>query len=253
MQDSWLGKKADEIQSCPLQTERIWNSFLMHSRQYMFPRAQEPPHSLVQMELVFWLTEKLTWKDGLNTLMVSLIGHHLSMTTTGGMYSAAWWAPDRLWNSENNKTPVTWQGSWIRCNTCRDLQSRRSFSCRRTNRVFSHYVEKRKAISQEFKDATIIHLFKRKVNPQVCDNHRGISSLSIAGKILARVLLNRLNEHLEQSGLLPESQCGFRKDRGTIDMIFTARQLQEKCQEQNVDLYMTFVDLTKALENYGKI
>ena len=61
--------------------------------------------------------------------------------------------------------------------------------------------------------------------------------MSIAGKILARVLLDRLNEHLEQSGLLPESQCGFRKDRGTIDMIFTARQLQEKCQEQNVDLY----------------
>ena len=29
-------------------------------------------------------------------------------------------------------------------------------------------------------------------------------------------------------------------------MIFRARQLQEKCQEQNVDLYMTFVDLTKA-------
>ena len=42
-------------------------------------------------------------------------------------------------------------------------------------------------------------------------------------------------------GLIPESQCGFRKDRGTIDMIFTARQPQEKCQEQNVDLYMTFV------------
>ena len=31
-------------------------------------------------------------------------------------------------------------------------------------------------------------------------------------------------------------------------MIFTARQLQEKCQEQNVDLYMTFVDLTKAFD-----
>ena len=64
----------------------------------------------------------------------------------------------------------------------------------------------------------------------------------------ARVLLNRLNERREQSGLLPESQFGFRKDRGTIDMIFTARQLQEKCQEQNVDLYMTFVDLTKAFD-----
>ena len=54
--------------------------------------------------------------------------------------------------------------------------------------------------------------------------------------------------HLEQKGLIPESQCGFRKDRGTIYMIFTARQLQEKYQEQNVDLNLTFVDLTKAFD-----
>ena len=74
-----------------------------------------------------------------------------------------------------------------------------------------HIMRRKEATPQEFKDATIIHLFKRKGNPQVCDNHRGISLLSIAGKVLARVLLNRLNEHLEQSGLLPESQCGFKK------------------------------------------
>ena len=71
--------------------------------------------------------------------------------------------------------------------------------------------------------------------------------LSIAGKVLARVLLNRLIEHLER-GHLPESQCGFRKNRGTIDMVFAARQLQEKCQEQNTDLYSTYVDLTKAFD-----
>ena len=111
-----------------------------------------------------------------------------------------------------------------------------------------HTMWRKEAIPQEFKDATIIHLFKRKGNPKVCDNHRGVPLLLIAGKILARVLLNRLNEHLEWSGLLPESQCGFRKNRGTIDMIFTARQLQEKCQKQNVDLYMTFVDLIKAFD-----
>ena len=102
------------------------------------------------------------------------------------------------------------------------------------------------------KNSRMQQLFKRKGNPQVCDNHRGISLLSIAGKILARVLLNRLNEHLEQSGLLPESQCGFRKNRGTIDMIFTARQPQEKCQEQNVNLYMTFVDHTKAFDTVSR-
>ena len=70
-----------------------------------------------------------------------------------------------------------------------------------------HIMWRKEAIPQEFMDATITHLFKRKGNPQVCDNHRGISLLSIAGKILARVLLSQLNEHLERSGLLPESQC----------------------------------------------
>ena len=106
-------------------------------------------------------------------------------------------------------------------------------------------------VPQDFKDASIIHLYKRKGNRQACDNHRGISLLSIAGKILARVLLNRLTVHLEQ-GLLPESQCGFRKARGTVDMVFAARQLQEKCQEQNADLYSTYVDLTKAFDTVSR-
>ena len=92
-----------------------------------------------------------------------------------------------------------------------------------------HIMWRKEAIPQEFKDASIIHLFKRKGKPELCDNHRGISLLSVAGKVLARVLLNILNERLKQARLLPESQCGFRKDRGTTD-IFTARQLQEKCQ-----------------------
>ena len=44
-------------------------------------------------------------------------------------------------------------------------------------------------VPQQFKDATIVHIYKRKGNRQSCDNHRGISLLSIAGKILARLLL----------------------------------------------------------------
>ena len=35
-------------------------------------------------------------------------------------------------------------------------------------------------------------------------------------------------------------------------MIFTARQLQEKCQDQNVDLDMTFVDLSKAFDTVSR-
>ncbi len=61
-------------------------------------------------------------------------------------------------------------------------------------------------------------------------------------------LLNRLLKHLEQSHL-PESQCGFRAGRGSIDMIFAARQIQEKSVKQSQGLYLTFVDLKKSIRH----
>ena len=73
-----------------------------------------------------------------------------------------------------------------------------------------HIMWRKEAIPQRFKVQQLSTYSKGK-GILVCDNYRGISLSSIAGKILARVLLNRLNEYLEQSGLLSESQCGFRK------------------------------------------
>ena len=52
--------------------------------------------------------------------------------------------------------------------------------------------------------------------------------------------------------VLPESQCGFRANRGTTDMIFCARQIQEKNREQHKDLYMVFIDLTKAFDSINR-
>ena len=85
----------------------------------------------------------------------------------------------------------------------------------------------------------------------MCDNYRGISLLSIAGKVLAKVLLNRLSLHLIDE-VVPESQCGFRKHRGCADMIFSIRQLQEKCMEQQRDVYVLFIDLTKAFDSVSR-
>ena len=36
------------------------------------------------------------------------------------------------------------------------------------------------------------------------------------------------------------------RQRGTIDFFYTARQLKEECQKQNVDLYLTSVVLNKG-------
>ena len=63
---------------------------------------------------------------------------------------------------------------------------------------------------------------------------------------MQKVILERLKILAER--IYPEAQCGFRPERSTIDMIFSLRQLQEKCREQNRPLYMAFVDLTKAFD-----
>ena len=76
--------------------------------------------------------------------------------------------------------------------------------------------------------------------------YRGISLLSIVGKAFARVALKRLQVLAER--VYPESQCGFRARRSTVDMIFSLRQLQQKCREQQQPLYLAFVDLTKAFD-----
>ncbi len=86
----------------------------------------------------------------------------------------------------------------------------------------------------------------KKGDKAACGNYRGISLLSTTGKVLVHVLANRLLPLSEE--VLPESQCGFRPSRGTADIIFTARQLQEKCREQRQPLYMAFIDLTKAFD-----
>ena len=101
-------------------------------------------------------------------------------------------------------------------------------------------------VPQDMRDAKIITLYKNKGERSDCNNYRGISLLSIVGKVFARVVLARLQTLA--STVYPEAQCGFRSERSTIDMIFATRQIQEKCVEQQMPLYIAFIDLTKAFD-----
>ena len=102
-------------------------------------------------------------------------------------------------------------------------------------------------LQEDFRDALIVSLHKTKGKESDCSNYRGITLLSIAGKILARILLNRLIPTMAQENT-PESQCGFRSNRETVDMSLVLRQILKKCRKQNMCLYAVFVDLTRAFD-----
>ena len=81
-------------------------------------------------------------------------------------------------------------------------------------------------LPEDLRDAVIVSLYKNKGEKSDCSNYRGITRLfSNAGKILARVLLNRLIPTIAQENM-SESQFGFRSNRGTVNMIFVLRKIQ---------------------------
>ena len=106
------------------------------------------------------------------------------------------------------------------------------------------------AVPQEWRDAQLIPIPK-KGDLSLCDNWRGISLLDVVGKLLGRLLQNRLQSAAE--AVLPEAQCGFRPGRGCSDAIFTVRHLVEKAFEHRVKLFCLFIDLRKAYDSVPRL
>ena len=102
-------------------------------------------------------------------------------------------------------------------------------------------------VPQDWRDVMLVSLYK-KGSKSGCSNFRGISLLSIVGKLFSRIILNRLFRTIVNE-ILPKPQCGFRASRDTVDMIFSAWQLLEKCKEPNLRLYQCFIDLSKAFDS----
>ena len=80
-----------------------------------------------------------------------------------------------------------------------------------------------------------------------CDNWRGIALLDVVGKVVGRLLQTCLQEFAED--VLPESQCGFRRNRSCTDHIFSTSQIIEKLYEHRSSGFLIFVDLKKAYDS----
>jgi hypothetical protein len=104
---------------------------------------------------------------------------------------------------------------------------------------------KSSVVPADWSFGVIAPIFK-KGNRKVCSNYRGISLLSVVGKVYASVLVDRVRVIVEE--VLDEAQSGFRPLRGCQDQIFCLRQAIEKLFERNIDLYLCIIDLEKAFD-----
>ncbi len=94
--------------------------------------------------------------------------------------------------------------------------------------------EQRK-VPEDWRKTIIVPLYKGKGNREECNNYRGISLLSVPGKIYGRILNERMMKVTDKS--VGDEQGGFRKDRRCVNQIFAVKILVEKYLEKDRKLF----------------
>ena len=105
----------------------------------------------------------------------------------------------------------------------------------------------------KWKQATVIPLYKGGSRSEV-GNYQPISLLPLPGKLLERVVHNKLSSYLETNNLLCDEQNGFRKGRSTVksivnltDALLSAINNNETCLGLYADDTVIFLHSTDRL------
>ena len=104
-------------------------------------------------------------------------------------------------------------------------------------------------VSEDWKEGFLVKLPKNGDQSE-CDNYRGIVLLSVPGKVLNRIMLEKLKAAVNRK--LRDHQAGFRQQRSCIDQIATLRIIIEQSLEWNSSLCITFIDFVKAFDSLDR-
>ncbi len=105
-------------------------------------------------------------------------------------------------------------------------------------------------VPEAWSKAITVLLYKGIGNREECNNYRGISLLSVPGKIYGRILNERMMKITDKS--VGAEQGGFQKGRGCVDQIFAVKILVEKYLEKDRKLFAAFMDLEKAYDRVDR-
>ena len=93
---------------------------------------------------------------------------------------------------------------------------------------------------------SVLVVIPKKANSRKCSDHRTISLISHASKVMLKIIQKRITPRIEE--VLSESQAGFRRGRSTIQQITTLRILNEKARDTGGVIFHNFIDFRKAFD-----
>ncbi|GFS03869.1 RNA-directed DNA polymerase from mobile element jockey-like [Elysia marginata] len=93
---------------------------------------------------------------------------------------------------------------------------------------------------------SVFIMLPKKEGATECSLHRTISLMSHLTKFLLRIIMAGIRGKLRPE--ISNNQFGFVEDRGTRNVIFTLTMIIERAIEMKKDLYLCFIDYSKAFD-----
>ena len=107
------------------------------------------------------------------------------------------------------------------------------------------------SIPKEWKESRVV-LIHKGGNHSDMKNYRPIAIISIVCKICMMIVRDRINEWVEETGMLGDVQGGFRRGRRTEDNLFMLERMMEMAKVRGECLYIGFMDMEKAYDRVNR-
>lgn len=100
-----------------------------------------------------------------------------------------------------------------------------------------------------WKRSKVIPILKPGKDPTSEKSYRPISLLSSISKIFEKLILSRLDEHIQRNNILMDEQFGFRKGHSTTHQLARVVNKIKRNKEVKYSTAMTLLDVEKAFDN----
>ena len=99
-------------------------------------------------------------------------------------------------------------------------------------------------VPRQWREGLIVNIFK-KGDREDPANYRGITLLSVVGKVFCKILNNRLVQCLDKEGALHEGQAGFRINRSCMDNVYTLNEIVQGRLREDMFSYLPLICLAQ--------
>ena len=113
-------------------------------------------------------------------------------------------------------------------------------------RVFWSVYESEK-VPREWAQGMIVPIPKN-TDTSKMENFRGITLLSVVGKMFVSILNRRLTRWLREQKVLVDEQAGFREGYGTADQVFILSELIQRQRRRKKKWILAFLDIKRAYD-----